>query len=134
MKHAWITIVVLGLIGAACGDGNGNGDQEVAKAVFESCTANTDCDEGLFCAQGGPMAGHCALACAEDGECASKLGDAHFCYESVCVGYCGFRSSCTSSPPDTFTRCSGGLVCRGPVLNCRGVCAEETWGDGTVGP
>lgn len=122
------------LMAAACGDDNRGGTDQPGVA-FASCASDEDCDEGLFCAQGGVIAKHCARTCESDRECVTRAGDGHECVDSVCVQICNYNPECSGAPPAEFKKCSNGLSCRGQdddplTLYCSNLCAVESWGDG----
>ncbi|MFT3924759.1 MAG: hypothetical protein QM778_19655 [Myxococcales bacterium] len=124
--------IALGLMPAACGDDRGGTSSRLA---FASCETDDDCDEGLFCAQGGIIAKHCARECKTDQECVTRLGEGHECVDAVCVQICGGNPEC-SDPPTEFVKCGAGLGCRGLDdtafdMYCSYLCADESWGDGT---
>jgi len=130
-------ILIAGLAAAACG-GDDRGGTTPTGVAFAKCAQDDDCDDGLFCAQGGIIAHHCARECKADTECVTRLGDGHECVDGVCAQICGANPAC-SHPPTTFVQCGAGLGCRGLDdtafdMYCSSLCAVETWGDGAREP
>jgi hypothetical protein len=126
MKQWWLFAMCLGV---ACGDSS-SARPKVVEA-FEPCSSDTDCGPGLFCAQGGPVVGHCALGCKEDDECQARYGASHACVDSVCTQVCGWlEDSCTQPESSQFESCGAGLSCRGMSdTHCASLCTVDTWGD-----
>jgi hypothetical protein len=118
----------------ACGDDSREGTGQSGVA-FAGCDKDEDCDEGLFCAQGGIIAKHCAHECDADNECVTRLGEGHECVDAVCVQICNYNPDC-KNPPDTFSKCANGLSCRGQdddlfTMYCSNLCTVDSWGDGS---
>lgn len=98
-------------------------------SVFGRCAQDSDCESGLFCAQGGPLAGHCARSCTADSECNSRYGASHACSDSVCVQACGGLSECAAVETGDFESCATGLSCRvRDSEQCVSLCAAPSWG------
>ena len=100
--------------------------------AFGSCESSSSCEEGLFCAKGGPTAGHCTRPCEADDECVVRFGEGHFCSDTVCVQACGWLSTCTTRLLTEFVECDDGLRCRTETASsCASTCAVSTWGAGS---
>lgn len=98
-------------------------------SAFGRCGQDADCGTGLFCAQGGPLAGYCARSCSEHTDCSSRYGASHACVESVCVQVCGELSECSAPELTQFERCAAGLSCRALDSEaCTGHCTASSWG------
>ena len=69
----WIAFA-LGLgLAIACGP---KGDRELG----EACDVDGDCDEGMYCAEDGPLAGQCTRDCEPTPDpCADRFGEGAFC-------------------------------------------------------
>lgn len=109
-----------------------SGCKDAPISAFGSCESSSSCDEGLFCAKGGPTAGHCTRSCEGDGECIVRFGEGHFCSDTVCVQACGWLSTCTTRLVTEFAECGDGLRCRAETSSsCASTCAVSTWGVGS---
>jgi hypothetical protein len=114
--------LIVGTIGAfsmalltACSSSSGN-SAPVGK-VADLCGNNgVQCGDGLYCAQGGEMAGRCTADCATDtGLCASHFGNNTFCIDST---YCTKMCS-------TVSDCGGAGKCVQIVLNPYSGCVSQ---------
>ena len=97
---------------AACSSSGNNAPGKVA----DLCGNNgVQCGDGLYCAQGGEMAGRCTADCASDtGLCASHFGNSTFCIDSTyCTRMCNTPSDC------------GGGKCVQIVLNPFSGCVSQ---------
>jgi hypothetical protein len=78
---------------AVCVDLVGCGDDPPGK-VGELCV-DERCEEGLYCAHGGNMAGRCTADCDTSGFCISHFGENTLCYASLhCAKMCSSDSQC----------------------------------------
>jgi hypothetical protein len=104
-----IGAISLALLGACSGD--------VGK-VADLCGNNgVQCGPGLYCAQGGTMAGRCTADCSADTSlCQSHFGDNSFCVDAeLCTKMC-----------NTVADCGGTGICVQIVLNPFSGCISES--------
>ncbi len=70
-------------------------------SLASSCHDDQDCDEGMFCAAGGPLQGLCTRECDDDAICVARFGDDSFCLDdTLCARHC-----------DGAIDCPGGVQC-----------------------
>lgn len=130
-------LMVFAMLQLALGCASDDSDPVSKSQAFALCASSEGCEEGLFCAQGGQLAGHCASACTKDEECIARYGQAHLCGSSVCIQICGkLASGCTSvKATSPFETCGDGLACRAESsTQCVSQCTTSSWGTVTRTP